>query len=135
MLLPRRRQPPCATQIFALRGIASATTSPAMAARGPVRARQWASDRSKGAAWRADCRVEIRIVFVRKYLWHAAPYTPPDGSSKAEARVEERLLALLHGRSAGGSAWSLRGIARCGLNAKAAKPVRKCMNYLTKNGR
>ena len=69
------------------------------------------------------------------YLWHAALYTPSDGSSTAEARVEERLLALLYGRSAGEIARSLRGIERRGLDAKAAKPVRKCMNYLTKNGR
>ena len=35
----------------------------------------------------------------------------------------------------GGARGAYGGIERRGLDAKAAKPVRKCMNYLTKNGR
>lgn len=43
---------------------------------------------------------------------------------------------MLSGRSAGELAKSLRGmIVRHGLDAKAAKPVVKCANYLVKNTR
>ncbi len=59
-----------------------------------------------------------------------------ESSSEAEKWVEDRLLALLGGRSAGDIAKSLRGmIVRHDLDAKAAKPVVKCASYLLKNAR
>lgn len=83
-----------------------------------------------------EIRIVLDIVHVLEYLWRAAYAFHPEGSPDAETWVEDRLLALLNGRSAGEIAKSLRGmIERHGLDAKAAKPVRKCMNYLTKNGR
>jgi hypothetical protein len=83
-----------------------------------------------------EIRIVLDIVHVIEYLWRAAYAFHPEGSPDAEKWVEDRLLALLNGRSAGEIARSLRGmIERHGLDAKAAKPVRKCMNYLTRNGR
>jgi hypothetical protein len=83
-----------------------------------------------------EIRIVLDIVHVLEYLWRAAYAFHPEGSPEAEKWVEDRLLALLNGRPAGEIARSLRGmIERHGLDAKAAKPVKKCANYLTKNGR
>lgn len=83
-----------------------------------------------------EIRIVLDIVHVLEYLWRAAYAFHAEGSPEAETWVEDRLLALLNGRSAGEVARSLRGmIERHGLDAKAAKPVKKCANYLTKNGR
>jgi hypothetical protein len=83
-----------------------------------------------------EIRIVLDIVHVLEYLWRAAYAFHADGTPEAEKWVEDRLLALLAGRSGKEIARSLRGmIERHGLDAKAAKPVRKCMNYLNKNGR
>lgn len=83
-----------------------------------------------------EIRIVLDIVHVLEYLWRAAYAFHPSGGTDAETWVEDRLLALLNGRSAGEIARSLRGmIERHGLDATAAKPVKKCANYLTKNAR
>jgi len=83
-----------------------------------------------------EIRIVLDIVHVLEYVWRAAYAFHPEGSTEAEKWVEDRLLALLNGRSGKEIANSLRGmIERHGLDAKAATPVRKCMNYLNKNGR
>ena len=83
-----------------------------------------------------EIRIVLDIVHVLEYLWRAAYAFHADGTPEAEKWVEDRLHALLNGRSGKEIARSLRGmIERHGLDAKAATPVRKCMNYLNKNGR
>jgi hypothetical protein len=83
-----------------------------------------------------EITIVLDIVHVLEYLWRAAYAFHPDGTADAEKWVEDRLLALLTGRSAGEIAKSLRGmIMRHGLDAKAARPVLKCANYLVKNAR
>jgi hypothetical protein len=83
-----------------------------------------------------DITLQLDIVHVIEYLWGAAYAFHPQSSPEAEKWVEDRLLALLSGRAAGEIARSLRGmIVRHGLDAKAAKPVVKCANYLIKNSR
>jgi hypothetical protein len=83
-----------------------------------------------------DITIQLDIVHVLEYLWRAAYAFHPESSPEAEKWVEDRLLALLAGRSAGELAKSLRGmIVRHGLDAKAAKPVVKCASYLVKNTR
>ncbi len=77
-----------------------------------------------------DITIQLDIVHVLEYLWGAwgAAYAfHPASSPEAEKWVEDRLLALLSGRSAGEIAKSLRAmIVRHGLDAKVAKPVVKC---------
>ena len=83
-----------------------------------------------------EITLQLDIVHVLEYLWRAAYAFHPESSPEAEKWVEDRLLALLSGRSAGDIAKSLRGmIVRHDLDAKAAKPVVKCASYLVKNAR
>lgn len=83
-----------------------------------------------------EITIVLDIVHVLEYLWRAAYAFHPDGTTDAESWVEDRLLALLSGRSATEMARSLRGmIERHGLDAKAALPVVKCASYLVKNAR
>lgn len=83
-----------------------------------------------------DITIQLDIVHVLEYLWRAAYAFHPESSPEAEKWVEDRLLALLSGRSAGEIAKSLRTmIVRHGLDAKAAKPVVKCASYLVNNTR
>ena len=92
--------------------------------------------RVQGSARKAGVEITIQLdlVHVLEYLWRAAYAFHPESSLEAEKWVEDRLLALLSGRSAGDIAKTLRGmIARHDLDAKAAKPVVKCASYLTKN--
>lgn len=90
------------------------------------------------AAKKADVEITLQldIVHVLEYLWRAAYAFHPESSPEAEKWVEDRLLALFSGRSAGDIAKSLRGmIVRHDLDTKAAKPVVKCASYLVKNAR
>lgn len=83
-----------------------------------------------------EITIQLDIVHVLEYLWRAAYAFHAESSPEAEKWVEDRLHALLSGRSAGELAKSLRGmIVRHGLDAKAAKPVVKCASYLVKNAR
>lgn len=68
---------------------------------------------------------------VLEYLWAAAYCFHADGSKEAEAWVEQRLVALLEGRSAGYIAKGIRRHAKLrGLSATAAAPVEECAAYL-----
>jgi hypothetical protein len=59
-----------------------------------------------------------------------------DGTKEAENWVEQRLLALLQGRSAGEIAKDIRRYAaRRRLSASACKPVNACARYLVKHAR
>jgi hypothetical protein len=83
-----------------------------------------------------EITLQLDIVHVLEYLWRAAYAFHPESTLEAENWVEDRLLSLLSGRSAGDIAKSLRGmIVRHDLDAKAAKPVVKCASYLVKNAR
>jgi hypothetical protein len=83
-----------------------------------------------------EITMQLDIVHVIEYLWRAAYAFHPASSPEAEKWVEDRLHALLCGRSAGELAKSLRSmIVRHGLDAKTAKPVVTCANYLVKNKR
>jgi hypothetical protein len=113
--------------------------------RDPERKRHWVVlvdgsrdqlKRVQRAASRAGVEITIRldIIHVIEYLWRAAYAFHPAGTPEAETWVEDRLLALLTGSSAGEIAKSLRGmIGRHGLDAKAARPVVRCANYLVKH--
>ena len=92
--------------------------------------------RIKRAAGRVDAKITIvlDIVHVLEYLWRAAYAFCPEGTDEAESWVEDRLLALLHGRSGGEIAKSLRLMIKSrGLDDVAAKPVSKAANYLVSN--
>ena len=77
--------------------------------------------------------IVLDIIHVLEYLWKAAYAFHDDGTKEAESWVEQRLLALLQGRSAAEIAKSIRRLAvRRGLSAEARKPVDKCASYLVK---
>lgn len=81
-----------------------------------------------------EITIVLDIVHVLEYLWRAAYAFHPASTPAAETWVENRLHALLVGRTGGEVAKSLRGMMdRAQLDAKAAKPVVKCANYLVKN--
>lgn len=115
--------------------------------RDPERARRWVvlvdghADQIKRVQRGArtagvEIRIVLDIVHVLEYLWRAAYAFHPEGSAEAEKWVEDRLLALLNGRTAGEIGRSLRGMIEShGLDAKTAKPVMKCINYLKRNAR
>jgi len=78
--------------------------------------------------------IVLDIIHVLEYLWKAAYAFHADGTKEAESWVEQRLLALLQGRSAGDIAKGIRSCAvRRGLSAEARKPVDTCTRYLVKN--
>jgi hypothetical protein len=115
--------------------------------RDPERKRRWVVlvdgqrdqiERVKRAAKKhgVEITIVLDIVHVLEYLWRAAYAFCAEGTPEAETWVENRLLALLSGRSAGEIAKGLRAmIVRHVLDAKAAKPVVKCASYLVKNAR
>jgi hypothetical protein len=83
-----------------------------------------------------EITIQLDIVHVLEYLWRAAYAFHAESSPEAEKWVEDRLHALLSGRSAGELAKSLRGmIVRHELDANTAKPVVKCASYLVKTAR
>lgn len=87
-----------------------------------------------------DHGVEVTIVLdlmhTLEYLWKAAYCFHDDGSKDAERWVEQRLVALLEGRSAGYLAKGMRRYAKLrGLTAAEAKPVEDCAEYLVNNRR
>jgi hypothetical protein len=76
----------------------------------------------------------LDLMHVLEYLWGAAHAFEADGSKEAEAWVEQRLLGLLSGRSAGYLAKGMRTLAkRRGLSAKDQKSVDDCAKYLVNN--
>lgn len=84
----------------------------------------------------ATITIVLDIVHVLEYLWRAAYAFHAAGTSEAETWVEDRLLALLRGRSGGEVAKSMRLMAKTrGLDATAAKPVVRAATYLAANTR
>lgn len=82
--------------------------------------------------------IEITIVLdlmhVLEYLWKAAYCFEAEGSKEAEAWVEQRLIGLLQGRTAGYLAKGMRRNADArGLSDKDRKPVEACARYLVNN--
>jgi hypothetical protein len=117
------------------------------ARRDPERKRRWVVlvdgnkeqlDRIRKIAKDMGVRVTIvlDIIHVIEYLWKAAYAFHDDGTKDAESWVEQRLLALLQGRSGPEIAKSIRRSAvRRGLSTKARKPVDTCARYLVKYAR
>ena len=88
------------------------------------------------AAAHVSITIVLDIVHVLEYVWRAAYAFHAEGTPEAERWVEDRLLALLHGRSGGEVAKSMRLMAKTrGLDAVAAKPVARAASYLSKNTR
>lgn len=84
----------------------------------------------------AKVTIVLDLVHVLEYLWSAAYAFHPEGTAEAEQWVECRLLALLNGRSGGEIAKSLRKmIDTHGLDASAAAPVERAIEYLVNNTR
>jgi hypothetical protein len=83
-----------------------------------------------------DVTIVLDIIHVIEYLWTAAYVFHDDGTEKAECWVEQRLLALLQGRSPGEIA---KGIRRCAdrhdLTAEERKVIVDCTRYLVNNRR
>jgi hypothetical protein len=73
----------------------------------------------------------LDLMHVLGYLWKAAYCFEAEGSKKAEAWVEQRLIGLLQGQSAGYLAKGMRRNARTrGLSKEDNKPVEDCARYL-----
>jgi hypothetical protein len=80
--------------------------------------------------------IVLDIIHVIEYLWKAAYVFHDDGTEEAERWVEQRLLALLQGRSAGEIAKDIRRCAdRYDLSAEARKVIADCTRYLVNNRR
>jgi hypothetical protein len=113
--------------------------------RDPDRCRRWVAlvdgNRDQIAVIRKIAKehgVEVTLVLdlmhVLEYLWKAAYAFEPEGTKEAEAWVDQRLLALLDGKSAGYLARGMRRNADLrGLTAAERKPVEDCASYLVNN--
>jgi hypothetical protein len=76
----------------------------------------------------------LDLVHVLEYLWKAAYCFHADGSKEAQAWVEQRLIGLLEGQSAGYIANGMRQMAtRRNLTAEQRKPLDDCARYLVNN--
>jgi hypothetical protein len=90
----------------------------------------------KRAVKRAGVEVTIilDLIHVIEYLWKAAHCFHDAGTPAAEQWVNQRLLALLQGRSAGGLAKDIRRwAARRKLTQDKVKIVATCIRYLLNN--
>ena len=75
--------------------------------------------------------LELDLIHALEYLWKAAYCFHPEGTKEAEAWVEQRLIGLLEGQSAGYLANGMRQMAiHRNLNAEQRKPVDDCARYL-----
>jgi hypothetical protein len=78
----------------------------------------------------------LDLMHVLEYLWKAAYAFEPEGSKEAEAWVDQRLLGLLSGQSAGYLAKGMRRNAKTrGLSDKQREPVEDCAKYLVNNSK
>ena len=77
--------------------------------------------------------IVLDVIHVLEYLWKAAYCFFADGTKEAEAWVQQRLMWLLQGRSAGMLAANMRrnAVAR-GLGDAERAPVDDCADYLVK---
>jgi hypothetical protein len=78
----------------------------------------------------------LDLIHVLEYLWKAAYCFHPEGSKEAEGWVEQRLIGLLEGQSAGYLANGMRqmAIARK-LTEQERQPVYDCAHYLVSKSR
>jgi hypothetical protein len=76
--------------------------------------------------------VVVDMIHVVEYLWKAGAVLNPPASPQLEAWVQQRLLAILRGRSSLVAAGMRRSATRRGLSATARKPVDTCADYLLK---
>jgi hypothetical protein len=78
----------------------------------------------------------IDLIHVLEYLWKAAYCFHGDGTKQAEAWVEQRLIGLLQGQSAGYLAKGMRRNADARrLSAKDRAPVDECARYLVNHSK
>jgi hypothetical protein len=110
--------------------------------RDPKRKRRWVvlvdGNKDQLAAIRKaakDVGVQVTVILdlmhVLEYLWKAAHCFHADGTKQAEAWVEQRLIGLLQGQTAGYLAKGMRRNAKARrLSVKARKPVDECARYL-----
>lgn len=83
-----------------------------------------------------EVTIVLDIVHVLEYLWRAGHAFHADGTPEVERWVENQLVKLLNGRSAGEVAKSMRLMIKThGLDAAEAKPVEKAAGYLVKHTR
>ena len=79
-------------------------------------------------------RLVLDLMHVLEYLWKAAYCFAADGTKEAEAWVEQRLIGLLQGQSAGYLAKGMRRNAdQRGLSKDKRKAVDDCARYLVNN--
>jgi hypothetical protein len=113
--------------------------------RDPERRRRWVvlvdGNKDQIAIIRATARefgvivtLVLDLIHVLEYLWKASYCFHADGSKEAERWVEQRLLGLLDGHSAGRLAKGMRrNAAARGLTPEARKAVDDCARYLVNN--
>jgi hypothetical protein len=83
----------------------------------------------------ASITIIVDLIHVLEYLWKAAYAFHADGSTEAEAWVQQRLLWLLQGGHAKVRANLRRNARDRGLEGAALKPITKCIRYLKGVGR
>jgi hypothetical protein len=115
--------------------------------RDPERRRRWvvlvdgnddqlARIRDAARSFGVTITIVLDLVHVIEYLWRAAYAFHAASSDEAEKWVDDRLLALLNGRSGGEMAKSLRAMVQSHkLDAAAAQPVERTAQYLVNNTR
>lgn len=83
-----------------------------------------------------EVTVVLDLIHVLEYLWKAAYCFHPEGSKEAEGWVEQRMISLLEGQSAGYVANGMRQMAiGRKLTEEQRQPVDKCAHYLVCNNR
>ena len=75
----------------------------------------------------------LDIIHVTEYLWKAGTAFNREGSKELETWVQQRLLAILEGRSSGVAAGMRRSATRRSLSSSKRKPVDACARYLLNN--
>jgi len=113
--------------------------------RDPERRRRWvalvdgnkdqiAIIRAVAREFRVTVTLVLDVIHVLEYVWKASYCFHPDGSKEAESWVEQRLIGLLDGQSAGYLAKSMRRSADTrGLDTADRKAVDDCARYLVNN--
>lgn len=85
---------------------------------------------------KAKITLILDLMHVIEYLWKAAYCFHEEGTKEAEAWVEQRLLGLLQGQTAGYIAKGLRrNAAPRGLSVKDRKAVDDCARYILNNSK
>lgn len=76
--------------------------------------------------------IVVDVIHVIEYLWKAAYCFHPEGTTAAQEWVQERLLAILRGKSSDVAAGIRRSATLRGLAAADRAPVDDCCDYLLK---